>query len=110
MAQVIDNLLSNAIKFTPANGRVELSAAQEADGILIRVADTGIGIPPEAMPRLFERFYRVQRGDHRTIDGTGLGLSIAKAVVEQHQGQIWVESEEGKGSVFYVALPANLAP
>ena len=107
MAQVLDNLLSNAFKYTPKNGRVEVSIVTEKDQVVIQIADNGLGIPPEAMPRLFERFYRVQHKDFLNNDGTGLGLSIVKAIVEQHGGQIWVESEVDRGSIFYVGLPLN---
>jgi two-component system sensor histidine kinase/response regulator len=105
LSQVLNNLLSNAIKYTPNGGAVRLAAELDQNSVLIRVMDTGLGIPAESLPRLFEKFYRVPSKEHRSVDGTGLGLAIVKAIVEQHGGQIWVESESGKGSMFSIALP-----
>lgn len=109
MAQVLDNLLSNALKYTPENGHVELSADIIEDQLVIRITDNGMGIPAAALPHLFERFYRVQYKDYMNNEGTGLGLSIVKAIVEQHGGKIWVESEEGSGSIFSITLPLRQA-
>jgi len=105
IAQVIDNLVSNALKFTPPGGRVELSVAAAADGALIEVVDTGIGIAPAEQARLFERFYRTSAATREAIPGTGLGLAISRMIVAAHGGRIWFESEEGRGSTFRVALP-----
>ncbi|MFO7538015.1 MAG: ATP-binding protein [Chloroflexota bacterium] len=106
--QVITNLVHNAIKFTP-NGRVTLSARpdhKQAPGqVTISIADTGAGIAPEDLPRIFERFYKSDRARTRSQGGTGLGLAIARHIVERHNGHIWVESREGKGSTFYFSLP-----
>lgn len=104
--KVLSNLIHNAIKFTPAEGRISVSARRAEDNIEFRIADTGVGIPARDLPRIFERFYKVDRA--RTageIRGTGLGLAIAKHVIEGHGGKIRVESMEGKGATFYFTLP-----
>lgn len=104
--RVLGNLLHNAIKFTPSGGQITLRARQTDEMVEIQVQDTGIGIPAEALPRIFERFYKVDQA--RTAGktrGTGLGLAIAKHLVEAHGGKIWAESVEGKGSTFYFTLP-----
>ncbi len=105
MAQVLANLISNAIKYTPSGGSVELSTVVESDHMVITIADTGFGIPEDAISHLFEKFYRVNRAEHMRSEGTGLGLAIVQAIVEQHQGTIRVESQLGVGSVFTVSLP-----
>lgn len=102
---VMDNLLSNAVKFTPSGGRVQVSAAQYRDRIEVSVADTGIGIPREALNRIFERFQQVEDPLTRRYGGMGLGLSIVKGLVELHGGRVWVESVLGRGSRFTVLLP-----
>jgi len=102
---VFTNLVSNAIKYTPDGGEVRVEVAPEGDYIKTVVADTGIGIPKEDLPRIFDKFYRVKSEETRGIVGTGLGLSIVKSIVEAHLGSISVESEEGKGTVFTVLLP-----
>jgi len=101
--QVLISLLHNAIKFTPPGGKVSLSAEVHEDKIAISVTDTGIGISPDDLPRIFERFYKADKS--RAGGGTGLGLSIAKHIVQSHGGDIWAESEEGKGSTFTFTLP-----
>lgn len=103
--QVIVNLLHNAIKFTPVGGNIVLSAKPEGDMVIFSVADTGVGISAEALPRIFERFYKTDRA--RSGGGTGLGLSIARHLVEAHGGRIWAESLEGKGSTFYFTVPVT---
>jgi two-component system phosphate regulon sensor histidine kinase PhoR len=103
MEQVLVNLIHNAVKFTRAGGEVVLLAQPDYGFVRFAVRDTGIGIPLEDVPRIFERFYRVDKS--RTGSGTGLGLSIAKHIVEAHGGKIWAESIEGQGSTFYFALP-----
>jgi PAS domain S-box-containing protein len=108
IAQVIDNLLSNALKFTPPGGRVELRVGMRDGDGRIEVSDTGMGIAPAEQARLFERFYRTSAAAREAIPGTGLGLAISRMIVEAHGGRIGVESEEGRGSTFFVALP--LAP
>lgn len=105
LSQVINNLISNAIKFTPAQGRIKVLATLEAARLVIRVEDSGIGIPADDVRRLFDKFYRVDHNDHQDAEGTGLGLSIAKAIVEQHCGDIKVESVPGQGSTFSIYLP-----
>ncbi len=105
--QVLVNLLDNAIKYTPAGGEVRMVAEKSGDAAVVRVEDTGIGIMPEDVPRIFERFYRVDKARSRQSGGTGLGLSIVKHIVEAHGGQVRVESEIGHGSVFSFTLPGK---
>ena len=104
LKQVFLNLLSNAVKYTPAGGKITLSAEADPEELRVRVRDTGRGIPPEAMQNLFQKFYRGP-GSERMAEGTGLGLSIAGKIVEAHGGRISVESEVGKGTTFTVHLP-----
>jgi len=101
--QVVTNLVHNAIKFTPPGGQVTTSAAAGGDEVIIAVRDTGIGIPADDLPRIFERFYKADRA--RSGGGTGLGLAIARHIVQGHGGRIWVESVEGRGSTFSFTLP-----
>ena len=114
--QIFVNLIDNAIKYTPDGGAITVSAEtrsrEETEGsdtasgeIILRVEDTGIGIPMESQPRVFERFYRVDEGRAREMGGTGLGLAIVKHIVRCHNGRIWLESTLGQGSTFYIALP-----
>jgi signal transduction histidine kinase len=102
LAQVFGNLLGNAMKFTPEGGCVSLRASREGNEVIFEVADTGPGISRENRAHLFDRFWQATRGDRR---GVGLGLPISKGIVEAHGGRIWVASEPGKGSRFFVALP-----
>ncbi|MHB0945659.1 MAG: sensor histidine kinase [Sedimentisphaerales bacterium] len=104
--QVITNLLSNAIKFTPEGGSVTLDAVRQNDEIVITVTDTGMGIPKDDLPKIFERFYRVKRPG-KEIQGTGLGLPIVAQIITQHNGRILVDSETGKGTTFTVYLPTT---
>ncbi len=107
LERVFMNLVSNAVKYTPSGGSVTVRAWSEEDQIKAEVSDTGIGISEDALPRIFEEFYRARSAKAMEMEGTGLGLAIAKDVVEQHGGQITVESVEGEGSTFYVNLPAE---
>lgn len=103
--QAFSNLVSNAIKYTPAGGEVHLGATFNEGNVTISVADNGLGIPQSALPRLFDKFFRVDTLDHREQEGTGLGLSIVKAIVDGHGGEITVASRPGAGSTFSVTLP-----
>ena len=104
LEQVAANLIDNAVKYTPAGGHVEVDVVRDRDRALLRVRDTGIGIPPEDLPRIWGRLFR---GDSsRTERGLGLGLSLVKAIVEAHGGRVEATSTVGRGSSFTVALPA----
>jgi signal transduction histidine kinase len=105
LPRVFDNLLSNAIKFSPDGGTVTVRVREEGEQINVYISDTGIGIPPDKLERLFARFYRAGDSQGKRIAGTGLGLSIVKAIVEAHSGQISVQSQEGTGSTFIFSLP-----
>jgi signal transduction histidine kinase len=106
--QVLANLVDNAVKFTPAGGRIEIGASAAETGVAIRIADTGMGIPAQDLPRIFDRLFRGEKS--RSHHGLGLGLSMVQAVVRAHQGSIKVESHAGQGSVFSVVLPGPAAP
>jgi two-component system phosphate regulon sensor histidine kinase PhoR len=101
--RVLINLLHNAIKFTPPGGQVTISACRAGEWVVVAVADTGVGIAPEDLPRIFERFYKADRS--RATSGAGLGLAIARQIVLAHGGRIWAESEPGRGSIFRFTLP-----
>jgi signal transduction histidine kinase len=103
--QVLDNLVSNAIKYSPQGGLIRIGGWQEEPGVVVYVADQGIGIPPDEQGRLFDSFYRVDSGLRRKTKGTGLGLYLCKAIVEAHDGRIWVRSELGKGTTVFLVLP-----
>ena len=105
LERVFMNLVSNAVKYTPTGGSVTVRAWSENNQIKVEVSDTGIGIPEEALPRIFDEFYRAKNAKAMEMEGTGLGLAIVKDVVEQHGGQISVKSVVGEGSTFYVTLP-----
>jgi two-component system phosphate regulon sensor histidine kinase PhoR len=100
---VLTNLVHNAVKFTPPGGHIQIAARPAGDEMIFSVQDTGVGIPVEDLPRIFERFYKADRA--RSGGGTGLGLAIAKHLVQGHGGRIWAESVEGQGSTFYFTLP-----
>jgi signal transduction histidine kinase len=108
ITQILFNLVSNAIKYSPRGGSVRVSATTQDRWLELVVADEGVGIPPEARARIFDRFFRVSSFETKNISGTGLGLSIVKGLVELHGGRIWVESEVGRGSSFHVTLPQTL--
>lgn len=109
LKQVILNLIYNAINYTPNGGKVTVAAYNSSGYIKIEVSDTGMGIAPEALPRIFERFYRVDKARSRNTGGTGLGLSITKHIVEAHDGQIFVDSVVDQGSTFTIMLPKEQA-
>ncbi|MFC8683902.1 ATP-binding protein [Brevibacillus porteri] len=105
LRQVFMNLISNAVKYSPHGGRVRVSCRQDGNRLVVVVQDEGLGIPPEAIPHLFTKFYRVDNSDRREIGGTGLGLAIVREIVHMHHGEVAVTSESGKGSTFTVTLP-----
>ncbi|HRE47155.1 MAG TPA: ATP-binding protein [Aggregatilineales bacterium] len=107
LTQALTNLIENALKFTRRGGRITVGAQSVAEGVVITVADTGVGIPTEALSRVFERFYRARQAGAEDVSGSGLGLSLVKAVIDAHAGRIWVESEPGMGTTFSVALPVK---
>jgi len=104
LRQLVMNLIGNAIKYTPANGQVGVCLKQDDSLVILEVSDTGIGIPIEDQPYVFDKFFRSERvvGE---FEGTGLGLAIVKSIVDQHGGRIWLQSKEGKGTTFTVVLP-----
>lgn len=105
MTQVIDNILNNAIKYSPDGGKITVSMKTTDDQMILSISDQGLGIPKQDLPRIFDRFYRVDRARSRAQGGTGLGLAIAKEIIKQHNGFIWAKSEYGKGSTFTIVLP-----
>jgi len=113
LEQVLVNLLDNAIKYTPPGGLIRISweptrsTAGGQDDVLLKISDSGPGIPPEHVPRLFERFYRVDKARSRDQGGTGLGLAIVKHIIQRHDGNVWVESKVGRGSTFICQFPAE---
>ena len=105
MTQVIDNILNNAIKYSPDGGKIKVTMKTTDDQMILSISDQGLGIPKQDLPRIFDRFYRVDRARSRAQGGTGLGLSIAKEIIKQHKGFIWAKSIYGKGSTFTIVLP-----
>jgi signal transduction histidine kinase len=112
LRQVLTNLLGNAIKYSPAGGVIRIGGWTEQEPgvdnssrVVLYVADEGIGIPQQELPKIFDRFYRVDSGLRRSTAGAGLGLFLSKAIIEGHSGQIWARSEPGKGTTFFIALP-----
>ena len=105
MTQVIDNILNNAIKYSPDGGKITVSMKTTDDQMILSIKDQGLGIPKQDLPKIFDRFYRVDRARSRAQGGTGLGLAIAKEIIKQHNGFIWAKSEYGKGSTFTIVLP-----
>ena len=105
MTQVIDNILNNAIKYSPDGGKITVTMKTTDDQMILSISDQGLGIPKQDLPRIFDRFYRVDRARSRAQGGTGLGLAIAKEIIKQHDGFIWAKSEYGKGSTFTIVLP-----
>ncbi|MDD5669315.1 MAG: HAMP domain-containing sensor histidine kinase [Candidatus Omnitrophica bacterium] len=107
LKRIVSNLIGNALKFTPSGSTIEVSIRydQDAGYVVISVKDYGLGIPPDYLPRVFEKFVQVESGQIQGRIGKGLGLTFCKMAVEAHGGKIWVESEVGKGSTFYFTLP-----
>lgn len=103
--QVIDNIMNNAIKYSPDGGVITCRLVETHDHVLLSISDQGLGIPKKDLGRIFDRFFRVDKARSRAQGGTGLGLAISREVIEMHNGRIWVESLEGKGSTFYITLP-----
>jgi len=107
VAQVFTNLVGNALKFTEAQGAIDVNLARHNGEVVCSVRDTGCGIPPDELDRVFDRFYQVEKVVTRKSGGTGLGLAIVKNIVEAHGGRIWIESELGKGTRVSFTLPAG---
>ncbi|GAB2536523.1 PAS domain-containing sensor histidine kinase [Rufibacter soli] len=105
--QVLTNLISNALKFTPDGGRISVSVEDEGHSVLVKVADTGIGIPEKFKATLFDKFTEARRPGLKGEQSVGLGMSIVKTIVEWHKGVVWFESEENKGTTFFIRLPKN---
>ncbi|MEZ7556914.1 cell wall metabolism sensor histidine kinase VicK [Streptococcus sp. 27098_8_134] len=105
LTQVIDNIMNNAIKYSPDGGTITVSIKTTDEQLILSIADEGLGIPKQDLPKIFDRFYRVDKARSRAQGGTGLGLAIAKEIIKQHQGFIWAKSEYGVGSTFTVVLP-----
>ena len=105
ISQVLINLVSNAFKYTPQGGTVEVKTTGSSNETEIRIRDTGMGIPHEDLPHIFERFYRADKSRNRMTGGSGIGLAIVKSIVDAHKGNIMVQSEINKGSEFIVTLP-----
>jgi len=103
--QAVYNLVENAVKYTPAHGQVTLRAALKPGYLVFEVTDSGIGIPPDDQPRLFEKFYRARQREAREQPGSGLGLAIVRSIAERHGGRVWVQSELGRGSTFHLQIP-----
>ena len=107
VSDALTNLLDNAIKYTQEGGNIEVEVALAEEGVQLIVRDNGPGIPAAQLPRIFERFYRVDKSRSREMGGTGLGLAIAKHAIENHGGTITVESEVGRGTIFTIHLPLS---
>lgn len=106
LRQMVGNLIDNAIKYTPVGGRIDVTAKQEGEQVILTVSDTGLGVPTADQPYLFDKFYRGSNAPS-DLQGSGLGLSIVKSIVENHGGRIWVDSLQGKGTTFNVVLPTS---
>ena len=105
MTQVIDNIINNAIKYSPDGGKITVSMKTTDTQMILSISDEGLGIPKKYLPKIFDRFYRVDKARSRAQGGSGLGLAIAKEIIKQHNGFIWAKSEYGKGSTFTIVLP-----
>ena len=106
--QVLTNLLTNAIKYSPKADSVIVRVKKTGKGIIVSVQDFGIGIPKEQQKKVFERFFRAKGKEEKNIQGLGLGLYIAHEIVKEHKGKMWIESTDGKGSIFYFSLPTKI--
>lgn len=109
ITQVLDNIISNSLKYSPEGGKVRFELLQKENILHVRVSDEGVGIPKSDLPKVFDRFYRVDKARSRKMGGTGLGLAIAKEIIEIHGGEIWADSEEGKGATIAFTLPLEKA-
>jgi two-component system sensor histidine kinase VicK len=107
ITQVLDNIISNALKYSPEGGKVRFELLQKENILHVRISDEGVGIPKSDLPKVFDRFYRVDKARSRKMGGTGLGLAIAKEIIEIHGGEIWADSEEGKGTTIVFTLPLD---
>ena len=105
MTQVIDNIINNAIKYSPDGGKITVGMKTTETQMILSISDEGLGIPKKDLPKIFDRFYRVDKARSRAQGGSGLGLAIAKEIIKQHHGFIWAKSEYGKGSTFTIVLP-----
>lgn len=109
LASAVGNLVDNAVKYGQSGGQVEVTVSDQGDAVVVEVTDHGVGIPPESLDRIFERFYRVDRARSRVTGGTGLGLAIVRHVATNHGGEVNVRSREGEGSTFSLRIPRNVA-
>lgn len=107
IVQLFINLLGNAIKFSPNGGEIIIKLVKDEPFVKVSIQDQGIGIPESALPTLFQKFMRVDNSARRKIGGTGLGLALSKEIVSKHNGEIWIESQEGVGTTVYFTLPMN---
>jgi two-component system phosphate regulon sensor histidine kinase PhoR len=105
LQQALYNLVDNAVRFTGLDGKVEIKVEERQFSDIFEIHDSGIGIAPIDLPRVFEKFYRSGRHDANVQRGTGLGLAIVKSIADRHEGKVWVESQLGKGSVFFLEIP-----
>jgi two-component system heavy metal sensor histidine kinase CusS len=110
MQRAVGNLISNAVAHTPTGGTVVMAASSESATVHIEVTDSGIGIPSEALPRVFDRFFRVDPSRSRASGGTGLGLAIVQGIMQLHGGKVEIVSQPGKGTRVILSLPASTAP
>jgi len=109
ITQVLNNLIGNAMKFSPNGGAIRLRLEEHEEYVDVTVTDEGIGVPPDKLNRIFERFYQIDGSARRRFGGAGIGLAIVKRIVDAHHGEIWVESEPSKGSRFTFRLPRRAA-
>ena len=108
--QVFSNLITNAIRYSPAHTKIIIGMKQIDKNVVVSVKDSGIGIPQSQHRKIFDRLYQVKDARRKTFPGLGMGLYISKEIIKKHNGKIWVESEEGKGSTFYFSLPTIESP